>query len=69
MSYGCINMLLFLSFRLSRDGCSVSLNIWLCPFFGVLSKVFWIHFIALCMFFVVCFCIMLCASFLAFVPV
>jgi hypothetical protein len=46
----------------------VSLNIQLCPFFGILPNVFCIYFMAFWMLLFVCFSIMFLASFLASLP-
>jgi hypothetical protein len=69
ISSGCMSMLLFLSMMLSIDGLVVSLNILLCPFFGILSSVFCICFMTFWMFLFVCFSIMFLASFLASLPI
>jgi hypothetical protein len=39
MPFGCVSIILFLSFMLSSVGFDSSLNVLLCPFLGVLSKV------------------------------
>jgi hypothetical protein len=69
ISSGCMSMLLFLSMMLSIDGLVVSLNILLCPFFGILSSVFCICFMTFWMFLFVCFSIMFPTSYLASLPI